>query len=107
MVAVAAIGFGTKYAIDQQRLQSGDDLRATIMLESENYQVTGTMMSVYTNSLYQSYVSQYGQYLSYLGAGYDKIPERPGIHRRPDVVPVPDFVGGNQRQKVPGAGGSG
>ncbi len=67
VVAVAAIGFGTKYAIDQQRLQSGDDLRATIMLESENYQVTGTMMSVYTNSLYQSYVSQYGQYLSYLG----------------------------------------
>lgn len=67
VVAVAAIGFGTKYAIDQQRLQSGDDLRATIMLESENYQVTGTMMSVYTNSLYQSYVSQYGEYLSYLG----------------------------------------
>ena len=67
VVAVAAIGFGTKYAIDQQRLQSGDDLRATVMLESENYQVTGTMMSVYTNSLYQSYVSQYGEYLSYLG----------------------------------------
>ena len=42
VVAVAAIGFGTKYAIDQQRLQSGDDLRATIMLESENYQVTNT-----------------------------------------------------------------
>ena len=56
-----------KAVYDHQRLYSGDDLRATIMAESENYQVTGTMMSVYVNSMYQNYVSQYGDYLYLLG----------------------------------------
>lgn len=46
---------------------SGAMLRSTKALTSDNYTVTGTMMSYFFNSSYSQFVNQYGSIASYIG----------------------------------------
>ena len=46
---------------------SGAMMRSTKALTSDNYTVTGTMMSYFYNSAYSEFVNQYGSIASYIG----------------------------------------